>query len=166
MGPTDQAAAGWAGLGAALNALQPLENARPPARPPHTRCLCLTPPTRAQVGDGSTDFFPPPAEARRLVAAGYRLPATLLVQFSDDNTDETPELEGILRGALGADSGREVTRLLLPGTHVTPCGAGWRVGPGAPFGPGDVLAAAAATVLQADTRRLADRLVAWLDVHC
>lgn len=120
------------------------------------------------MGDGRADFFPPPAEARRLVAAGYRLPATLLVQFTDDNTDETPELEGLLRGALPPGGGRTVDRLLLQGTHVTPCGASpaWRVQPGAPFGPGDVLAAAAATALQADTRRLADRLVGWLDAQC
>lgn len=131
---------------------------------PHQHQLC-------QVGDGFNDFFPPPDETRRLIAAGYRIPATMLVQFKDDNTDETPEatalLRGIWAGSGGGSSTGEVDSIVLPGTHVTPCGvdAGWRLQPGARFGPGEALAAAAAAVLQADTRRLADQLVAWLDAH-
>lgn len=236
------------------------------------------------MGDGFTDFYPPPAETRSIIGAGYSCPATLLVQvragcaamacgnvhtcvptesvdslmcgppaaytvlachafsahrctpawllqlaclrtkapchcplplqFTDDNTDETPEAEAILRtdwrrtggtsGTLGSNNGsttssstngspgsvgssskgppprrsggwgasaggvrRGVTRVMLPGTHLTPCGtsAPWRLEPGAPFGPAEALAAAGLAALQGDTLRLADRLVHWLDAH-
>ncbi|PRW60336.1 glycerol transporter [Chlorella sorokiniana] len=167
-----------------------------------------------EVGDGFTDFYPPPAETRSIIGAGYQCPATLLVQFTDDNTDETPEAEAILRtdwrrggsasgstagnGASSGGSGsgggggsgasspngsgskglpsrssgrgasaggarRGVTRVVLPGTHLTPCGtsAPWRLEPGEPFGPAEALAAAGLAALQGDTLRLADRLVHW-----
>ena len=253
-----------------------------------------------QVGDGFTDFYPPPDETRRIIGAGYQCPATLLVQvghpapiwlplcwrmlhllwrwscsavcycghehrqlskgailprliacaaqftddntdetpgaeailplipppltasesslllpcapqFTDDNTDETPEAEAILRtdwrsssggsssggsasggngttasggndssssrkalpsrssgwGASASGARRGVTRVVLPGTHLTPCGTStpWRLEPGAPFGPAEALAAAGLAALQGDTLRLADRLVHWLDSH-
>lgn len=35
---------------------------------------------QVQVGDGFTDFYPPPAETRSIIGAGYSCPATLLVQ--------------------------------------------------------------------------------------
>jgi hypothetical protein len=35
-------------------------------------------------------------------------------------SDETPDIEGILQG--GASSSRRVQSLVLPGSHVTPCG--------------------------------------------
>lgn len=134
------------------------------------------------MGDGYQDFFPPPTETRQLIGADYAVPATLLVQFTNDNTDETPEVEAILRadwsagspassrgggGASAAGAPRAIERQLLPGSHVTPCGgdAGWRLAPGQPFTPVDAVALAAKAVLQADNRRLADRVLAWLDAH-
>ena len=133
----------------------------------------------------------------------------MLPQFTNDNTDETPEAEAILRtdwrgsngrrpngstggggskdstgrngtssskglpsrssgwGASAGGARRGVTRVVLPGTHLTPCGASapWRLEPGAPFGPAEALAAAGLAALQGDTLRLADRLVHWLDAH-
>ena len=144
-----------------------------------SRCLLLRPPPApslplpplpcpaAQVGDGASEFFPPPEETARLIAAGYAAPATLLVQFANDSTDETPRVDALLRAAAAqrGRSGAAVTRLRLPGTHVTPCGADadWRLAPGAPFTPADALAIASKAALQADTRRLAARVLHWLD---
>ncbi|KAL4855101.1 hypothetical protein ACK3TF_004323 [Chlorella vulgaris] len=135
-----------------------------------------------EVGDGFVDFSPSPAEARRLVTSSYSVPSTLLVQFVDDSIDESPDAEAMLRGSgtyasyapaststgTGTGNGngngrmqpsRAVRRLVLPGTHVTPCGADFvqQLPPGARFGPAEALAAAAASVLQADINRLADR---------
>ena len=57
-----------------------------------------------QVGDGYTDFVPSPAESRNLIASGYSVPQTLLLQFADDGIDETaaiaPSLRSRGRGAL------------------------------------------------------------------
>ncbi len=41
------------------------------------------------MGNGYTDFLPAPAESRRIITANYRVPQTLLLQFSDDAIDET-----------------------------------------------------------------------------
>lgn len=62
---------------------------------------------------------------------------------------------------------RAITRVTLPGTHLTPCGAAapWRLEPGAPFGPAEALAAAGLAALQGDTLRLADRIVHFLDAR-
>jgi hypothetical protein len=141
----------------------------------------------AQVGDGFVDFSPSPAEARRLVTSRYSVPNTLLVQFANDSIDESPDAEAMLRGSgsyasastststgTGNSTGngsmqpsRAVRRLVLPGTHVTPCGADFvqQLPPGARFGPAEALAAAAASVLQADINRLADRVIEFLDAQ-
>ena len=51
-----------------------------------------------QVGDGSVEFVPTPAESRALVASAYRVPYTMLVQFENDAIDETPDMARILSG--------------------------------------------------------------------
>jgi hypothetical protein len=58
----------------------------------------------SQVGDGLTDFRPTPEESRALIAAGYSCPATLLVQFENDNFDETPEMQQILTARINNPS--------------------------------------------------------------
>jgi hypothetical protein len=65
---------------------------------------CL--PACKQVGDGLTDFTPSPQESRAIIKAGYACPATLLVQFENDNFDETPEMQLLLseRQAGGSSS--------------------------------------------------------------
>lgn len=55
-----------------------------------------------QVGDGTTDFTPAPEESRALIRERYRVAPTLMMRFSDDSTDETPEMERILRAAMPA----------------------------------------------------------------
>ena len=49
-----------------------------------------------QVGDGSVEFEPSPAQSRALVSAAYRVPFTMLVQFENDAIDETPDMARIL----------------------------------------------------------------------
>ncbi len=55
------------------------------------------------------------------------------------------------------------TTVTLPGTHLTPCGADVALPPRGNFAAVDLLAAGARAVAQADIRRLAARMVAWLD---
>ena len=165
----------------------PRPNLPHPTPPPFLPC---------KVGDGFFDFFPSPVETRQLIGTRYAVTSTCLVQFSNDSTDETPELEALLRSDQSSPGGaassswsssnsgvgpggvagtgraadgapRDVTRLLLQGSHITPCGgdAGWRVPPGRPFTPVDALAAVANQALRSENQRLGNRLVAWLDAH-
>ncbi len=58
------------------------------------------------------EFVPTPAESRALVAAAYRVPFTMLVQFENDAIDETPEMAAILSSGNPAGAA-------LPGTPPT-----------------------------------------------
>lgn len=91
------------------------------------------------------------------------------VQFTNDDTDETPVAAAMLSspGSSPALAARCVATAVLPGSHVTPCGASpsWRLAPGAPFGPAEAVAMAAQAALQGDTYRLASRVLAHLDAH-
>lgn len=57
------------------------------------------------------------------------------------------------------------TSVTLPGTHITPCGGdvAWQVGRS--FSAVDAVALGVKAVVQADIRRLGDRLIGWLDSH-
>ena len=122
-----------------------------------------------EVGLGAEEFTPPPAVAKALIASGYSIPRTLLVKFADDAIDETPELGRVLKGINASGTVVET----LPGTHVTPCGPDVTVGSGGGVGVGGeslpsilgLLAAGGAAALQVDARRLADRVVGFLDAQ-
>jgi len=66
------------------------------------------------VAQGASEFKPTPAEIKALVGASFAGREPLIVQFSDDSLDESPELEQALPRAVGA------RRLQLRGTHLTP----------------------------------------------
>lgn len=53
----------------------------------------------SQVGDGTVEFEPTPAESRSLIGSAYRVPYSLLVRFENDAIDETPEMSRILSSA-------------------------------------------------------------------
>jgi hypothetical protein len=110
------------------------------------------------------------------VGSRYCVPATLLVAFENDSIDQSPEAAAMLSqqgssGSIGSTGGsrlaRKVSSLVLPGSHVTPCGGDPPRWPNQPraFGPADALAHAARAVLHADTNRLADRVLEYLDAE-
>ncbi|GFH30533.1 uncharacterized protein HaLaN_29407 [Haematococcus lacustris] len=113
-----------------------------------------------EVGDGTTDFSPTPAESRQIIRQGYRTP-TLFIRFADDTIDETFELAGLLQSS-AADQGR-VKTLVLPGSHITPCGGDIKWESGRVFGPVDALVQLGKWQAQADLRRLSDQVIAYLD---
>jgi hypothetical protein len=165
-----------------------------------------------QVGDGLSDFTPTPSESRVLVQAGYAVPNSLLVSFTDDSIDQTPELEAMLRSAqreraqarsqlpgdaastsasataaggveLGSSRGRyslvgsraeylpppplppACSTMVLPGTHVTPCGGEVLWGVGRVFTPLDALLMVGKVALETDGRRLGAQVAGWLDAQ-
>eukprot|EP00467_Chlorarachnion_reptans_P018924 CAMPEP_0114513162 /NCGR_PEP_ID=MMETSP0109-20121206/15403_1 /TAXON_ID=29199 /ORGANISM="Chlorarachnion reptans, Strain CCCM449" /LENGTH=642 /DNA_ID=CAMNT_0001692977 /DNA_START=178 /DNA_END=2106 /DNA_ORIENTATION=- len=69
-----------------------------------------------RIADGVSDFTPSTPEIQQAVKKDYAVPASLLIQFSDDTIDETPILGNILDPRK-----TDLTTLQLPGTHVTPC---------------------------------------------
>lgn len=81
-----------------------------------------------QIEEGTADFDPTPAASRALIQARYTVPKTLLIRYSDDGIDETPEMTGILRA-------NPLTQLVkervISGNHVSPCGGDllWDSGP-------------------------------------
>lgn len=96
-------------------------------------------------------------------------PSPCKAQFTNDDTDETPVAAAMLSSPGGDPAllARRVATAVLPGSHVTPCGVppGWRLAPGAPFGPAEAVAMAAQAALQGDTYRLAGRVLSHLDAH-
>lgn len=72
--------------------------------------------------------------------------------------------------AFTADSGAcalfaGTTQITLPGSHVTPCGGdlGSQWQSGTNLTPADVLALGVRTFTQTNVRRLADRVIDWLN---
>lgn len=113
-----------------------------------------------EVGGGTSDFTPTPRESRALVASRYSVWPTLLLRFSDDSIDETRAMAETLRQRRPGG----VVEAVLPGSHVTPCGAEgtWQVGPS--FTARDALLMAVRMVSQADVRRLSQRCTDFLDL--
>ncbi|GAX79140.1 hypothetical protein CEUSTIGMA_g6580.t1 [Chlamydomonas eustigma] len=118
-----------------------------------------------EVGDGTTAFDPSPAEARRMISRSYAVQKTMLVRFSDDGIDETPEVETLLRGRF---PGTGVQALLLPGTHLTPCGGDIKLDlpPATAGGAVGAFSELLRVQAQVDVRRLGDRLVGFLNAQC
>ncbi|KAK9806903.1 hypothetical protein WJX72_006952 [[Myrmecia] bisecta] len=112
-----------------------------------------------EVGDGTMEFTPTPSASRELIRSSYIVPYTLLLRFANDNIDETPEMAAALR----AVNAQGTVEMVLPGTHVTPCGGDvkWEVGKG--FSPFDAVALSVKQATQADLRRLAGRIIDWLN---
>lgn len=71
---------------------------------------------------GRTEFSPSPAETQRLISSFYKVPRTLLLRFSDDSIDETPQFAATLLQTQNAAGGgaAEVSVSTLPGDHVRP----------------------------------------------
>ncbi|MEW5297033.1 MAG: hypothetical protein WDW36_000269 [Sanguina aurantia] len=112
-----------------------------------------------EVGDGATDFEPSPSGSRQLVSASYQIPSTLLIRFYDDGIDETMEMDAILK----EKDPSKVNRLILPGSHVTPCGGDIKWQPGAQFSVQDAVGQLVKSQLQADVRRLSKNVIQWFD---
>lgn len=112
-----------------------------------------------EVEEGTSEFTPTPEESLALIRSSYSVPSTLLLRFSDDSIDETEKVAAVLLSKFPGQS----SRLILPGSHITPCGndVTWEVGP--VFTPVDAVVMGARAVAQVDLRRCAQEAVDWLD---
>lgn len=70
-----------------------------------------------EVSLGLDDFSPPPEENAVMIAHGYSSPKTLLIQFKDDDIDQSEKIFKVLK----KNSRRSVTfRSMEYGTHLSP----------------------------------------------
>lgn len=60
---------------------------------------------QVQVESGAVEFDPSPAKSRALIESSYTVPYTMLVQFENDNIDETQEMTRILKTINSAGNG-------------------------------------------------------------
>eukprot|EP01018_Ginkgo_biloba_P027789 Gb_23956 [translate_table: standard] len=86
-----------------------------------TRFTEQIPSVMNQITQGTSEFKPTPSENRETIKASYKVPITLLVKFSVDTIDETHLIENVLRARIDAIGG-SLTKVVLNGTHITPCG--------------------------------------------
>ena len=116
-------AGGGGGDGAPEALLAALAAALPPGVAVERRLVAAAVPAVEQlgsvldeVGGGTTEFTPPPAESRALIAERYRARRSLLVQFEDDGIDESGEMLALLEAAL---AGEAETSLSNPGSATS-----------------------------------------------
>lgn len=81
-----------------------------------------------EVADGARDFNPKPESVRAAARRAYRARRTLIIQYDDDILDESEEIESLLREAETVMKnkrpmvgGFDVQRVVLKGSHATPC---------------------------------------------
>lgn len=120
----------------------------------------------AELERGTRDFTPSPEESRALIREGYRVPATLLVRYTDDSIDQTPEMESLLLDAMPPETCL-VQRIDLEGNHASACGpaslpydsdAGAAV-----FTPIDAIGMAASKLAAGDAQRTAREVISFLE---
>ncbi|KAL0021941.1 hypothetical protein WJX79_009856 [Trebouxia sp. C0005] len=82
-------------------------------------------PIYTDLAQGRLEFTPEPEETKRLIRTFYGVPSNLLIQFVDDNIDQTPQLATTLEAASitvtnSSSSRSQVTVRMMPGDHVRP----------------------------------------------
>ena len=89
-----------------------------------------------EVEEGARDFIPTPDAMSSAARRAYRCRRTLLIQFDDDNLDDSELLEGYLKEAESVMKMKrpmitiDLKRRVLEGNHLTPLlgppgGEGW-----------------------------------------
>ncbi|KAH9305686.1 hypothetical protein KI387_010090 [Taxus chinensis] len=116
-----------------------LEQYNPEAILSLTRFTEQIPSVMNQITQGTSEFTPTPSENREIISTGYKVPRTLLVKFNFDAIDETDQLESVLRPRVDKIGGI-LSKVVLNGTHLTPCGQdlNWQVGDS--YTPADAVA--------------------------
>lgn len=107
------------------------------------------------------EFIPSPREFMNLVEDDYPIPRNLLIQFSQDELDQTNRLAFLLKARFPG----LITQLQLRGTHVTPMGADFKWPIGTTFTPWDVVGQWVRQSLFQDLADLENQLLSWLDPY-
>jgi hypothetical protein len=115
-----------------------------------------------QVAQGISEFRPTPTENRDFCKKSYNVQHTLLVKFTSDAIDETDVLEETLRPRV-LSMGGTLDKILLSGTHITPCiqEPKWEVG--AVYTPADAIAQGLKNLSLNETRILSRTINDWFN---
>jgi len=105
------------------------------------------------------EFTPSPALTYEIVAQNYQVRRNLLIQFTDDDLDQTVRLNQVLQSRF-EDA---IALQTLPGTHLTPLTqqANWQVG--RDFTPFDAIAQWMNQETGRDLNRLKWEILRWLN---
>ncbi|KAG0568825.1 hypothetical protein M758_6G044300 [Ceratodon purpureus] len=110
-----------------------------------------------QVSQGVSEFTPSPAQNRAAASVSYAVPNNLLVKFTQDAIDETDTLEDILSPRSEALGGK-LTKVVLNGTHLTPCAPDVKWQSGREYSPADAVAQVLRNAALADLRGLSRKI--------
>ncbi|KAH6820414.1 initiation factor 4F subunit [Perilla frutescens var. hirtella] len=115
-----------------------------------------------QVAQGTSEFKPAPAENLDCFKKLYSIQQTLLVKFEFDTIDETDLLEETLKPRVESFGGK-LEKVVLRGTHITPCiqEPSWQVG--AVYTPADAIAQGLKAISLNEIRVLARTISNWFD---
>lgn len=113
-----------------------------------------------QVAQGISEFRPAPPENLDCFKKSYNVKHTLLVKFNIDAIDETDLLEEALKPRVESMGGT-LEKVLLTGTHVTPCIQEPRWQTGYMYTPADAIAQRLKTLSVNDTRVLSRTISSW-----
>ena len=81
---------------------------------------CRLEPFARDVVKGQQTMVPNRHDIQRMVESYYHVPRNLLVRFTDDEVDETPDVSLWLQRAAEVDTILDLTILRRPGSHTRP----------------------------------------------
>ncbi|XP_027181108.1 uncharacterized protein LOC113779644 isoform X1 [Coffea eugenioides] len=113
-----------------------------------------------QLAEGISEFRPTPFENLDCFQKSYNVQHTLLVKFNVDAIDQTDLLEETLKPRVESIGGK-LQKIILNGTHITPCiqEPRWQVGD--IYTPVDAVAQGLKTISLNDTRVLTRTITDW-----
>ncbi|CDP15683.1 unnamed protein product [Coffea canephora] len=113
-----------------------------------------------QLAEGISEFRPTPSENLDCFQKSYNVQHTLLVKFNVDAIDQTDLLEETLKPRVES-IGAKLQKIILNGTHITPCiqEPRWQVGD--IYSPVDAVAQGLKTISLNDTRVLTRTITDW-----
>ncbi len=111
-------------------------------------------------GLGETEFTPTPRETERMIHNDYWVRRNLLIQFRQDDIDQTPRLIDVLEQR----PSRLITHLQLAGNHLTPLGQDLQWQPGGDFSPLDAVGQWLRQNLFTELSQLEQEILRWLAV--
>lgn len=107
----------------------------------------------------NVEFVPSPDETQAIIAKEYEIRRNLLIQFSNDDIDQTQSLRAILQQRFPSLTAVQT----LPGNHLTPLSQDIRWQTGDIFTPLDAIAQWFKQESTRDLNRLQQEIVRWLN---
>jgi hypothetical protein len=107
----------------------------------------------------NVEFVPSPEETNQIIVSDYNVPRNLLIQFRNDEIDQTKALAEVLQQRFP-----EMTTIrLLNGNHLTPLGQDVNWKSGDTFSPIDAIAQAMKQEVYRDLNDLKRNMLLWLN---